>query len=71
MPAGATGRATPAENLEIGEKRAKFMHDYLVKKGFKANRMIVVSKGEEELKDGESGPLDEDHRRVNFRVVQE
>ncbi len=59
------------ENMEVGEKRAKYMHDYLVKKGFKANKMIVVSKGEERLMEGEADPLDVDHRRVNFRVVKE
>lgn len=59
------------ENLEIGEKRAKFVHDYLVKKGFKADKMVVVSKGEESLLEGETDPNDEDHRRVNFRVIQQ
>ncbi len=59
------------ENMEIGEKRAKYVYDYLIKKGFKANKMVVVSKGEERLLESETDPLDVDHRRVNFRVVKD
>lgn len=66
--ADASGSNT--ENMEIGEKRAKYVYDYLIKKGFKAEKMVVVSKGEDRLMEGESDPLDPDHRRVNFRVIQ-
>ncbi len=59
------------ENMEVGEKRAKYVYEYLLKKGFKANKMVVVSKGEERLMEGEADPLDVDHRRVNFRVIKE
>ncbi|MBK7053713.1 MAG: OmpA family protein [Leptospiraceae bacterium] len=59
------------ENMEVGEKRAKYVYDYLLKKGFKANKLIAVSKGEESLMESEKDPLDVDHRRVNFRVVKE
>ncbi|MBK8395281.1 MAG: OmpA family protein [Leptospiraceae bacterium] len=58
------------ENLEIGEKRAKYVFDYLIKKGFKPEKLVVVSKGEESLMESETDPLDEDHRRVNFRVIK-
>ena len=59
------------ENMEVGEKRAKYVYDYLLKKGFKADKMVIVSKGEERLMESEKDPLDVDHRRVNFRVVKE
>lgn len=59
------------ENMEIGLKRAKSIYEYLLKKGFKADKMVVVSKGEERLMEGETDPLDEDHRRVNFRVIKQ
>lgn len=59
------------ENMEVGEKRAKYVYEYLLKKGFKAEKMVIVSKGEERLMEGEADPLDVDHRRVNFRVIKE
>lgn len=58
------------ENMEIGQKRAKGIYEFLLKKGFKTDRMVVVSKGEERLMEGEANPFDEDHRRVNFRVIK-
>lgn len=67
----ADASGSSKENMEIGAKRAKYVHDYLVKKGFKADKMVVVSKGEDELREGETDPNDEDHRRVNFRVIQQ
>lgn len=59
------------ENMEVGMKRAKNIYEFLLKKGFKADKMVVVSKGEERLMEGETDPLDEDHRRVNFRVIKQ
>lgn len=59
-----------AENLEVGEKRAKFVYDYLLKKGLKANKMVVVSKGEESPMEG-IDPTDDTNRRVNFRVIKD
>lgn len=67
----ADASGSSQENMEIGEKRAKYVYDYLIKKGFKANKMVVVSKGEERLLESETDPLDVDHRRVNFRVVKD
>lgn len=58
-------------NQLLGMKRAKYVQDYLVKKGFNTAKMVIVSIGESELMADIKDPNDDDHRRVNFRVVKE
>lgn len=57
-------------NQEIGLKRAKGIYDLLLKKGFKAEKMVFVSLGEEQAMAG-TNANDDGNRRVNFRVVKE
>ena len=44
----ADDRGTNEYNLALGERRAAAVRDYLVSLGVTANRMNIVSKGEEE-----------------------
>lgn len=41
-------RGTPEYNLALGEQRAAAVRDYLVSLGLPANRVTIVSKGEEQ-----------------------
>ena len=45
----ADARGTNEYNLALGQRRANAVRDYLVGLGIAADRMVVVSKGEEEL----------------------
>jgi peptidoglycan-associated lipoprotein len=45
----ADARGTNEYNLALGQRRATAIRDYLVGVGVAADRMVVVSKGEEEL----------------------
>jgi len=45
----ADARGTNEYNLALGQRRATAVRDYLVGVGVAADRMVVVSKGEEEL----------------------
>lgn len=45
----ADARGTNEYNLALGQRRAAAIRDYLVGVGVAADRMVVVSKGEEEL----------------------
>ena len=44
----ADSRGTNEYNLALGERRADAVRDYLVSLGFTADRVTIVSKGEEE-----------------------
>jgi peptidoglycan-associated lipoprotein len=44
----ADSRGTNEYNLALGERRAAVVRDYLVSLGVPANRMTIVSKGEEQ-----------------------
>jgi peptidoglycan-associated lipoprotein len=44
----ADARGTNEYNLALGQRRAAAIRDYLVGVGVTADRMVVVSKGEEE-----------------------
>ena len=43
----ADARGTNEYNLALGDRRARAVHDYMVSLGIAADRMAVVSKGEE------------------------
>jgi peptidoglycan-associated lipoprotein len=63
----ADDRGTNEYNLALGERRAAAVRDYLVSLGVTANRMNIVSKGEEEptCKDENEGCW-EKNRRGHF-----
>jgi peptidoglycan-associated lipoprotein len=58
-------------NLALGEKRAKFVRDYLISNGIKASRINVVSYGNERpIAFGHNDESWSKNRRVNFVVTK-
>ncbi len=58
-------------NLTLGEKRAKAVSGYLEKMGVAADRLHIVSYGEEvPLKGGESADAMAANRRVDFKLMR-
>ena len=63
----ADARGTNEYNLALGQRRATAVRDYLVGVGVAADRMVVVSKGEEELLCREDNDAcHAQNRRVHF-----
>ena len=63
-------RGTIEYNLALGERRGKAVMDYLVSLGIPADRMVVVSKGEESPVCTEmSEPCYQRNRRGHFVVI--
>jgi peptidoglycan-associated lipoprotein len=66
----ADQRGTNEYNLALGERRAKSVADYLVGLGIAADRMVVVSKGEESPLCAElTDPCYERNRRGHFVIT--
>ncbi|UCG53716.1 MAG: peptidoglycan-associated lipoprotein Pal [Candidatus Latescibacterota bacterium] len=64
-------RGTNAYNLALGERRAKAAIDYLASLGVAANRMDMISYGEERPFDpGHTEAAWEQNRRAHFVVKQ-
>lgn len=55
-------------NLELGDRRAEAIHDYMVAQGIESNRLDTVSFGERRLVSDGDGPAQVD-RRAEFRVL--
>jgi len=54
-------------NLALGERRAKSVKAYLVSLGIEANRLNIISFGEEKpLADGDTESAHAQNRRANF-----
>ena len=63
----ADARGTNQYNLALGTRRASSIRDYLVGTGIAADRLVVVSKGEEELQCREdTEPCHQRNRRGHF-----
>lgn len=62
---------TTEYNLQLGEKRAKAVRDYLERSGISADRLHVVSFGEEQpLQEGGDTAALAANRRVDFRLMR-
>ncbi len=58
-------------NLQLGEKRAKAVKDFLVRAGIEGERLHIISFGEEEpLKDDGTAEALAANRRVDFRLMR-
>ena len=66
----ADARGTNQYNLALGTRRASSLRDYLVGTGIAADRLVVVSKGEEELLCSEdTEACHARNRRVHFVIT--
>lgn len=64
-------RGSDEYNLALGEKRARATRDYLVTLGVNANRLSVISYGEEKpLEQGQNDDAWAKNRRVEFLIVK-
>ena len=64
-------RGSTEYNLALGERRAKAVRAYLVSLGIDANRLSVMSYGEEKpLQQGESEDAWQKNRRANFLPIK-
>ena len=64
-------RGSDEYNLALGEKRARATRDYLVTLGIAANRLSVISYGEEKpLEQGHSEEAWAKNRRAEFLIVK-
>jgi peptidoglycan-associated lipoprotein len=64
-------RGSDEYNLALGEKRARATRDYLVTLGVTANRLSVISYGEEKpLEQGQSEEAWAKNRRAEFLIVK-
>uniref|UniRef100_A0A831XEZ6 Peptidoglycan-associated lipoprotein n=1 Tax=Geobacter metallireducens TaxID=28232 RepID=A0A831XEZ6_GEOME len=64
-------RGSDEYNLALGEKRARATRDYLVTLGVAANRLSVISYGEEKpLEPGQSEEAWAKNRRAEFLIVK-
>lgn len=64
-------RGSDEYNLALGEKRARATRDYLVTLGVTANRLSVISYGEEKpLEQGQSEETWAKNRRAEFLIVK-
>ncbi len=64
-------RGSTEYNLALGERRAQTARNYLIQLGIKADRIGIVSYGEEQLEDyGESAGAHARNRRAEFRAEQ-
>lgn len=62
---------TEAYNQKLSERRAKAVHEYLVKKGVKADRLSTVGHGEmQPMADNKTKSGRELNRRVEFKIMQ-
>jgi outer membrane protein OmpA-like peptidoglycan-associated protein len=57
-----------AYNIELSNRRAKAVRDYLVRLGLEGGRLEALGKGKAELLDKDN-PLSADNRRVEFSVA--
>jgi peptidoglycan-associated lipoprotein len=66
----ADSRGTNEYNLALGQRRSNAVRDYMVSLGIAADRLVVVSKGEESpLCTEETEPCWARNRRGSFIVV--
>jgi len=65
-------RGTVEYNLSLGEKRAKAAQSYLISLGINANRLSIVSFGEERPVDpGQNEAAWAKNRRCEFRIISQ